>query len=91
MTEENSNEAIAKAVEGAELTRDKSLPVYMRRRGELIMVGSGVVTRHKDKTEVVMVLDTEDGLEMGSLLTSGIAQGLTLGGAVKPALVSKLN
>jgi hypothetical protein len=38
-----------------------------------------------------MVLDTEDGLEMGSLLTSGIAQGLTLGGAVKPALVSKLN
>ena len=93
MTDEQKtdNAAILKAVEGADLTREKALPVYMRRGGVPVMIGSGVVTRHKNKTEVVLVLETDEGLEMGSLLTSGIAQGITLGGAINPALISKLS
>lgn len=87
----SKNEAIVKAVEGAELVREKSLPVYMRRHGTPVMIGSSVVTRKGDVTEIAMKLDTAEGLEMGLLLTSGIAQGLTLGGAIDPNLIAKLS
>jgi len=65
-------------------------PVYMRKGGEFIQVGEGIVTRHEDRTEIVMVLD-EDANQFGDLLvTDGVMPGLIIGGRLSPDILGSL-
>lgn len=66
------------------------LPLLMHRSGKPEIIGSAVVMRYKDRIEIASKIETEDGLEFGSLLTSGYVEGLTLGGILTPAIASRL-
>jgi hypothetical protein len=84
--EENTTEV----VESKEELIQVELPVLMHRNGKPEIIGSAVVTRYRDRIELASKIDTEGGLDFGSLLTSGYVEGLTLGGILNPSLAAKL-
>jgi hypothetical protein len=87
---EQLEESIIEAVESEEEFIQVELPIFMHRNGKPEVIGSAVVTRYKDRIELASKIDTEGGLEFGSLLTSGYVEGLTLGGILAPKLAAKL-
>lgn len=84
--EENTTEA----VESEEEFIQVELPVLMHRGGKPEIIGSAVVTRYRDRIEIASKIETESGLEFGSLITSGYVEGLTLGGIINPQLAARL-
>jgi hypothetical protein len=84
--EENTTEV----VETEEELMQVELPILMHRSGKPEIIGSAVVTRYRDRIELASRIDTDSGLEFGSLITSGYVEGLTLGGVLNPTLAAKL-
>lgn len=67
------------------------LPLYMRRGAHPLLIGNAVVTTTLGKgTTIVASLDSEEGIEMGTLLTSGLVSALSLGGIMSRETVEKL-
>lgn len=67
------------------------LPLYMRRGTHPLLIGNAVVTTTLGKgTTVVASLDSDEGIEMGTLLTSGLVSGLSLGGIMSRETIDKL-
>lgn len=66
-------------------------PVMMHRSGKPVVIGSAVITRYKDRVELAAKLETEDGVEFGSLLTAEYVEAMTVGGVLKPELVKRIS
>ncbi|QED11605.1 hypothetical protein PP914_gp115 [Arthrobacter phage Qui] len=96
MTEQLSEKSVeleentTAVVETAEEMIQTELPILMHRHGKPEIIGSAVIRRYRDRIELASKIDTESGLEFGSLLTSGYVEGLTLGGILNPQLAARL-
>ena len=66
------------------------VPVYMRRKGHLVVVGQVVISTVDGETTFAGELNTDEGKEMAGFLTSGIATGMTLGAIVDPEMAKKI-
>lgn len=70
-----------------------TLPLFMTKSGEPIQVGFATVTKNEDTktTEIKAELTSEEAQEFGSLLTSGIVGGLSIGGFIHRNVTAGLN
>jgi len=84
--EENTTEV----VESEEKFIQVDIPLVMHRSGKPEVIGSAVVTRYPDRIELAAKIDTESGMDFGSLVTSGYVEGLTLGGILNPEIAKRL-
>jgi hypothetical protein len=97
MTEQNENvqpnEALFDIVEKAVTTI--KLPVIMHKSGQPVIIGEATVSKHDDRFEIYTSISEDIAQEFGTLLTSGLVTGLTIGGAIDTkmarSIVSKLN
>lgn len=65
-------------------------PVYMKRSGQPVEVGHAIVTRHEHRTEIQIILDTEDGNEFGSMVVTDLMYGVSLGGVLDPEVAKEI-
>lgn len=74
-----------------EAFKEATLPLCMHRGDSVVILGSAVVKTYADRTEVAAVLNTPEGKEMGGLITSGLVEGLSIGGFINRKVISALN
>lgn len=66
-------------------------PVYGRKSGKPVQVGSAVITKYENDTEITMIIGGEDGDLLTQFLVSDMVQGVSIGGVLDKDVAASLN